>query len=248
MYEALDDLEPLGELLLDLLGLRRAHLLLQFGHGGLHVGLGERIADRFSTHLGDERVITVFGEGLTIFGIGEELLHLERGLARIDDHEVLVVDDALERTSGHIQQETEPARHALQKPDVGNRDRELDVPHALATDAGDRDLDATAIAHDVLVFDALVFSARALVVTHGPKDLLAEKTAWLGLKGAVVDRLGILNLTLGPFANGLGGSDGDGDAVECVLLDAECGTNVVAGRGGCISGLNHGDVSLSKMS
>ena len=199
-------------------------------------------------HLRHEGFVTVFIERLTVLGVGEKLLHLERGLARINDHKVLVVNDALERTSGHIQQETEPARHALQKPDVGNRDRELDVPHALATDAGDRDLDATAIAHDVLVFDALVFSARALVVTHGPKDLLAKKTAWLGLEGTVVDRLGILDLTLGPFANGLGGSDGDGDAVECVLLDTECGTNVVAGRGGCISGLNHGDVSLSKMS
>ena len=34
---------------------------------------------------------------------------LERGLARVDDHVVLVVDDALERAGGHVEHEAEAA-------------------------------------------------------------------------------------------------------------------------------------------
>jgi hypothetical protein len=108
---------------------------------------------------------------------------------------------------------------------VGDGNGELDVAHALAADAGDGHLDAAAIAHDILVFDALVFSAGALVVAHRAEDLLAEKTARLGLEGAVVDGLGILDLTLRPFADGLRRSDGDGNAVELILVRTEDGTD-----------------------
>ena len=90
----------------------------------------------------------------------------------------------------------------LEEPDVSHRNGELDVAHAFAANAGNRHFHAAAIAHDVLVFDPLVLSARALVVTHRPEDLLAEKTTWLGLEGAVIDRLGILHFALRPFADG----------------------------------------------
>ena len=123
-------------------------------------------------------------------------LLLERGLARVDHHVVLVVDDALERAGGHVEQQAEAARHALQEPDVGDRHGELDVAHALAAHAGDRHLDAAAVADHVLVLDALVLAAGALVVAHRAEDLLAEQAARLGLEGAVVDRLGILDLAL----------------------------------------------------
>jgi hypothetical protein len=62
--EALDDLEALRELLLDLLRFRGAHLLLQFGDHGLHVGLAGHVADGLGAHLGDEGVVTVFVDGL----------------------------------------------------------------------------------------------------------------------------------------------------------------------------------------
>src|SRR5262249_286198 len=144
-------------------------------------------------------------------------------------HVVLVVDDALERTSGHVEQEAEAARHALEEPDVRNRHGEFDVAHALATDAGDGHFDAAAIADDVLVLDALVFSAVALVVAHRAEDLLAEKATRLGLERAVVDRLGILDLTLRPRADGFRRGDGDGNAVEGILVGSEDLTNFFAG-------------------
>ena len=245
--EALDDLETLRELLLDLLRFRRTHLLLQLGDGGLHVSLDQRIADGLGAHLGDEGVVTVFVERLAVLGVGEELLHLQGRLARIDDHVVLVVDHALEGARGHVEQQAETARHRLEEPDVGDRHGQLDVAHALATDAGDRDLDAAAIAHDVLVFDPLVLSAGALVVAHRAEDLLAEQTARLGLERAVVDRLGILDLALRPLADGLGRSDRDGNAVEGALFKAEGVASLSTRGGGGLVGLNHCNVSLNTM-
>src|SRR5580700_229380 len=78
-----------------------------------------------------------------------------------------------------------------------------------------------AVAHDVLVLDALVLAAGALVVAHRPEDLLAEEAARLGLERAVVDRLGVLDLSLGPLADRLGRRDGDRHAVERALVHSK---------------------------
>ncbi len=229
--EALEHLEALGELLLDLLRAGGAHLLLELEHGGTHVDLEEDVADGLGAHLGDEGIVTVLVEGLAVLDVGEELLELERGLARIDDEIVLVVDHAFEGAGGHVEQEAEAARHALQEPDVGNRHGQLNVAHAFAADARDGDFDAAAIADDVLVLNAFVLAASALVVAHRAEDLLAEETAWLGLEGAVVDGLRVLDLALGPFADGIGRGDRDGNAVERILFQADGGASLFAGDG-----------------
>ena len=144
--------------------------------------------------------------------------------------------------------EAEAARHALEEPDVRDRHGQLDVAHALAAHARDRHFDAAAIADDVLVLDALVFSAGALVVAHRAEDLLAEQAARLGLERAVVDRLGILDLALRPFADGLGRSDGDGHAVERGSSSRPRASRAsIAGGGGGVVGLNHFGVSLNVM-
>ena len=79
---------------------------------------------------------------------------------------------------------------------MGDRHGQLDVAHALAADAGEGHLDAAAVADDALVLDALVLAAGALPVAGRAEDALAEETAFLGLEGTVVDRLGILDLAL----------------------------------------------------
>jgi hypothetical protein len=72
------------------------------------------------------------------------------------------------------------------------------VPHAVATDLGERDLDATAVADDAAIADALVLPAMALPVLHRTEDALAEQTVLLGLEGAVVDGFGLEHLAPGP--------------------------------------------------
>ena len=67
-------------------------------------------------------------------------------VARIDHDVGLEVEDALEVAQRQVEQVPDPARQALEEPDVRDRHGQLDVAHALAAHLGQRDLDAAAIA------------------------------------------------------------------------------------------------------
>ena len=96
---------------------------------------------------------------------------------------------------------------------------ELDMAHALAPDLGERHLDAALLADDALVLHALVLAAQALVVLHRAEDARAEQPVTLRLEGAVVDRLGLLDLPIGPRQDFLRARDADANLVEILLLD-----------------------------
>src|SRR6202043_122807 len=98
--------------------------------------------------------------------------------------------------------------------DVRNRRGEVDVTHALAAHLLPRHLDAAALADDALVPDALVLPAVALPVARRSEDALAEEAVALRLQRAVVDRLGLGDLTRGPVADLLAGSEPDPDRGE----------------------------------
>src|ERR1700728_4195410 len=97
-----------------------------------------------------------------------------------------------------------------------NRGGQLDVAHALAPDPRQRHFDRALLADDALVLHALVLAAQALVILDRPEDAGAEQPVALGLEGAVVDRLGLLDLAVGPRANALGAGDRDADLVKAL--------------------------------
>src|SRR5437879_6284308 len=98
---------------------------------------------------------------------------------------------------------------------------QLDVAHALAADAAMGDLDAATVANHPLVLHAAVLAAGAFPVLFGTEDALAEQTVLFGTVGAVVDGLGLLDLTEGP------GTDivraGEADAHGPVVVNAVVG-------------------------
>jgi hypothetical protein len=156
-------------------------------------------------------------------------LRLERGqvgVALVDvdagDHVGREVDDLLEVLRGQVQQVAQPARDALEVPDVGDRGGELDVAHPLAAHLGAGDLDATALTDDALEAHALVLAAGALPVPGGAEDLLAEEPVLLRLEGAVVDGLGLLDLAVAPLADVLRGGQADAQLVEEVDVEHLC--------------------------
>ncbi|MNC88331.1 hypothetical protein D3C83_41330 [compost metagenome] len=99
-----------------------------------------------------------------------------------------------------------------------DRRGEIDVTRTLAADLRVDDLDAALLADDAAVLHALVLAAEALVVLDRPEDLGAEEPVPLRLEGAVVDRLGLLHLAVGPRADLLGRSEPDLDRVELLVL------------------------------
>ena len=102
---------------------------------------------------------------------------------------------------------------------MGDRRGKLDMAHALAPDLGERHLDAALLADDALVLHALVLAAQALVVLHRAEDARAEQAVALRLEGAVVDRLRLLDLPIGPGQNFLRARNADANLVEILLLD-----------------------------
>src|SRR4051794_20524593 len=102
---------------------------------------------------------------------------------------------------------------------MGDGSGELDVAHALAPHARERDLDRALLADDALVLHALVLAAQAFVVLDRPEDAGAEQAVALGLERAVVDGLGLLDLAVGPGQNLLRARDRDPDLVEDLRRD-----------------------------
>ena len=166
----------------------------------------EKLPDGFGAHLGLEAVDVLLLR-VDVLLVAEDLALLEAGVAGFGDHPVLVVEDALEFARRLVEEEAHPGRAALEEPDVAHGDRELDVAHALAPDRRERHLDAAAVADHALVLDALVLAAGALPVLGRSEDLLAEETVLLGAVGAVVYRLGVLDLAVRPAADRLGGGE-----------------------------------------
>src|SRR4029077_17319541 len=119
----------------------------------------------------------------------------------VDDDVVLEVDDLFQAGGLHLQQGAEAAGHGLEEPDVDDGRGQFDVAHALAADAGVRDLDAAAVADHALVLHAAVLAAGALPVPLPAADPLAEPAGLLRPVGAVVDRLGLLDLAERPAAD-----------------------------------------------
>ena len=176
-----------------------AHLALGVGLGALGLERGEVVLELLGAGV-DVGVATVLD--LLLLDLD---LRLERGqvgvtLVDVDagDHVGREVDDLLEVLRREVEQVAQAARDTLEVPDVGDGGGELDVAHPLTTHRRAGHLDAAALADDALEADPLVLAAGALPVPGRAEDLLAEESVLLGLEGAVVDRLGLLDLTVAP--------------------------------------------------
>ena len=196
--EGLDDLEPLQELLgLQLRG-GDGDLLAQIVGDLVEVELLQDAPDGLGADHGGERVLAVLLLGAQVLLLRKELTLLQGGEARLDDAVRLEVQDPLEVLERHVEQQADAARQRLQEPDMRDGRGQLDMAHAVAPDARERDLDAALLADDALVLHALVLAAQALVILDRPEDARAEQAVALGLEGPVVDGLGLLDLAVRP--------------------------------------------------
>ena len=209
-------LQALGQALE--LGLRGggAHVLAHLDDLGLEVHRAQQLEHGLGAHAGIE-LIAVLLDRLEVHLIGQQLTALHRRHARIDHHEGLEVQHALDLAQRHVEHQADARGQRLQEPDVRHRARELDVAHALAAHLGLRDFDAALLAHHAAVLEALVLAAQALVVLHRAEDLGAEQAIALRLEGAVVDGLGLAHLAVRPGAHHLRRGQADLDRVE--MLD-----------------------------
>ena len=72
------------------------------------------------------------------------------------------------------------------------------MSHAFATHPRERNFHTAAIADNALVFDTLIFPARAFPIAGRTKNSLTEKTTLLRLKGSVIDCLRVFDFAFAP--------------------------------------------------
>src|SRR5215467_196756 len=219
LNERLNKLKTLGKLLRLEFGLRLGDLKTQVRRELLKVERFEHLPDRLGAYGGGEAVLPVLLLRPEVFVLRQQLTVLERREARLQHHVVFEIENALEILERHVEQQADPAWQRLQEPYMRNRRRQLDVAHALAPYPRQRHLDAAFFADDSLIFHALVLAAQALVVLDRPEDARAEQSIALGLEGAVVDRLRLLDLAIGPRADALRARDRDADLLEGLRAD-----------------------------
>ena len=159
--------------------------------------------NRFGTHASGE-FFTILFLGITEFGFGEKLALFKRSAAWVNNNKVLVVNDTLQSARSHVEHESQTRWHAFIEPDVRDRHSEVDVAHAFTTHTGEGNLHTASVADHTLVFDTLIFTARALPVTGRTENTLTEEAALFWFEGAIVDGLGIFYLSLAPSTHGIG--------------------------------------------
>ena len=151
---------------------------------------------------------------IAIIICGEKLVLLKGRIAGIGHNIVREIEHLLEDTGREVENKAHTGRYPLEVPDVGNGNGKVDMTHTLAAHLGAGDLDSAALADLTLEADLLIFSAVALPVLRRPEDPFAEKTVALGLEGAVVDGLRLLDLAVGPFSDHLRRSDANLNGVK----------------------------------
>ena len=201
LAEGIDDLQSLGGL--EAPNLTRLGLHDDAELFGQLVGVDatQQLLDRLGTHARLESIrperVPYFSESL----FGKQLALFEICIARIDDYVAFEIEDPLQVPETQIQEVTDATRQPLEKPDVRDRARQLDVAHALAAHARSGHFHPALVADDTAVLHPLVFAAQALPVRDGTEDLGAKQTVTFRFERPVVDGFGFRHLAMAPRAN-----------------------------------------------
>src|SRR6185437_12318232 len=199
--ERVNDLEPLEHLLLAVLRRLIHHRGAQLLRHLVHVQPAQQLAHGGRPDVGPECVVVLRLRLLPqrqILILVQELVQDDILRAGVNDDVVGVIDDLLEITQGDVEHVPHGTGKRLEEPDVRHRHGELDVAHALAAHARQRDLHAAPVADYAAIADALVLAAMAFPVLDRAEDALAEEPILLRLERPVIDGLRLGDLTPGP--------------------------------------------------
>src|SRR5690348_16764549 len=196
--ECLDDFQPLDQLFRFLSALRHSDFSAQVLAQPLKIDLLQQDADRFGADHGGEAVLAIFFLRLKIFFFGQELTWLQWRETGFENDVVLEIEHPLQILQRHVEHQTDTGRKRFQEPDMGDGRGELDMPHTVAPDLLDGDLDATFLADDALVLHPFVFAAKAFVVLYGAEDPGTEQSIPFWFEGPVIDGFRFLDLAMRP--------------------------------------------------
>ncbi len=174
-------------------------LILKFHGLGLQVNGLQQLLDGLRPHAHTELIAKSL-PGVLVLPLGQHLLIVQTGTARIQHNIGGKIQHLLQHPGGQIQNQPHAAGDALKIPDMGYRRSQLNMAHTLPAHTGLGHFHAAAVTDNALVPDLLILAAMTLPVLTGPKYFLAEQAVPLGLQSSVVDSLRLHDLAAGPFA------------------------------------------------
>ena len=211
--ERLHELEALGELLDLRLRPGSRQFFSQQCDFLVELDGAQQFVDRLRTHLRLE-VVAVLLDRIEIHFIREQLAPFEIRHSRVAHDECLEVEDSLDVAQRHVQQQPHSRGQRFQVPDMRDRARKLDVPHALAPNFRERDLDPALLADDPPMLQSLVLAAQTFVVLDRTEYLRAEKTVAFRFERAIVDGLRLLYLAIRPRPDLVRRCESDSNRIE----------------------------------
>ena len=198
--EGLDDLQTLDDSGLLLAG-GALQVALELSGQLVYVDAGQQLLDGLGAHAHAE-LASVHLAVLHVLLLGKDGTGHEGGVTGIQHHVLGEVQHLLQLLGGDVQHQGHTGGDGLEVPDVGYGRGQLNVTHALAANLLGGDVHAALLAlDDLFTVGILIFAAHTSAVLGGTKDTLAEQAADLGLQGAVVDGLRLLNFAIGPLAD-----------------------------------------------
>ena len=92
------------------------------------------------------------------------------------------------------------------------------MPHALTTNLGQCDFNATLFTDHTAMLKTLVLAAQAFVVFNWAKNLGTKQTVPLRFKGAVIDGFRLFNFAVGPGPDHFRRRQADSNGIELFNL------------------------------
>src|SRR6185503_7290846 len=149
---------------------------------GIDVDLAEQLTNSVGADTNFVRTGTVCRLERAELLFRDQLLLRQIRRSWIDTDIALEVEYPLQPLEAHIEQGSDPARHALEEPDMRDRGRKLDMAHAFTANFGLNDLDTALVADNATVFHALVLAAVAFPILDRTKNLRAKQSVFFRLK------------------------------------------------------------------
>ena len=186
----------------------------------LQIQFLQQLLDCLSTHSSFEIVLELLAH-VAVLALGQNLLLNQTGaLARIGYDVCCKVQHLLQKTRGHVQNQTHAGRNALKVPNVRYRSCQLDMTHTLTAYLGLGNFNTAALTDLALIANLLVASAVALPVLLRSKDALTEQTVALRLQCSIVDGFRLLDLAVRPLADELRRSKADFNCIKRIVSHA----------------------------
>ena len=183
--------------------------------GGLkQINAFQHRTNSFGTNANGEAVFAKGVLGFIKLIFVDQLAFCERGDARLNNDVTLKIEHLFNVLQRHIQHQRDTRWQGLQEPDVRNWGGKLNVTHTLTTHALKCDFHATLFAGYAFVFDALIFTAQALIILDRSKDTRTKETVAFWFERTVIDRLWLFNFAVRPAFDLIWAGKGDTDIVE----------------------------------